>query len=117
LLDVFDVPDGIASTPQRNVTTTPLQSLLMMNNPWMIERARVLAARVNQGSPDDAAIAQSLFQRLLARPPSDDERNKVAEFIQATMQRHSESGDAGRQAALIDLCHVLLNANEFLFVH
>jgi hypothetical protein len=116
LLDVFDVPDGIASTPQRNVTTTPLQSLLLINNPWMLERAKALAARVNQNAPDDAAVAESLYQRLFARPPSDQERSSVAEFLGAATGRHSGTAAEARQAALADLCHALLNANEFLFV-
>jgi cytochrome c553 len=106
LLDVFDVPDGIASTPQRNVTTTPLQSLLLINNPWMLERAKVLAAKVNQDSPDDAALVDRLYLRILARPATAGERQTVVRYLAA----------GNRQEALADVCHALLNSSEFLFV-
>jgi mono/diheme cytochrome c family protein len=116
LLDVFDVPDGIASTPQRNVTTTPLQSLLLINNPWMIDRANALARRLSQNSPDDASLAQSIFQTLFARQATADEQAKVAEFLQQGTQRFADKESEARQYAIADLCHALLNANEFLFV-
>ena len=44
MLDVFDAPDGIFTTPVRNVTTTPTQSLFMINGPWMMQRAKAFAA-------------------------------------------------------------------------
>jgi hypothetical protein len=112
LLDAFDVPDGIASMPQRNVTTTPLQSLLLINNPWMLERAKALAERVNQNSPDDKSLAQSLYQRLFARPPTAEEESRLAEFL----RQEAGSPAEARERALADLCHALLNANEFLFI-
>ena len=37
-LAVFDSADPFFSTPQRNVTTTPNQALLMLNGPWALER-------------------------------------------------------------------------------
>src|SRR5205823_8251872 len=39
-LDVFDAPDGIFTTPVRNVTTTATQSLFMINGPWTMQRAK-----------------------------------------------------------------------------
>jgi mono/diheme cytochrome c family protein len=116
LLDVFDVPDGIGSTPQRNVTTTPLQSLLLINNPWMIERSTALAKHVNQNSPDDKRLAQMLFQRLLARSPTEEEQTRVADFLRQGEARFADKPAEVRQNAVADLCHILLNANEFLFV-
>ncbi|MFM7846005.1 MAG: DUF1549 and DUF1553 domain-containing protein, partial [Planctomycetota bacterium] len=48
LLDVFDSPDHILSTAERNVTTTPNQALLMMNGKYLLDRAQVLAQQVAQ---------------------------------------------------------------------
>jgi hypothetical protein len=116
LLDVFDVPDGIASTPQRNVTTTPLQSLLLINNPWMLDRAKALASRVSGASSDDSGLADAFCQRLFARPASEDERRAVAEFLHEPTQRYGGSPPEARLRALTDLGHAMLNASEFLFV-
>ena len=44
VLDVFDIADPFTSTDRRNVTTTPTQSLLMINGAWPLQRAEALAA-------------------------------------------------------------------------
>jgi mono/diheme cytochrome c family protein len=122
LLDVFDVPDGIASMPQRNVTTTPLQSLLLVNSPWMLDRAKTLAAKVEKhagdamSERDDAEIAVQLYRRLYNRQPTDDEKALVAAFLANPTNRYTGDAAQARQKALIDLCHAMLNSSEFLFV-
>lgn len=104
LLDVFDVPDGSSSIPERNVTTTPNQSLLMINGPWMLARAQALAERVERDGKVDRV--KFLYQTLLGRLPSTEESASATKFL----------GDGGSKERLIDLCHVLLNSNEFLYV-
>jgi hypothetical protein len=39
LLELFDAPESFTSTSQRNVTTTPMQALLMVNSPFMLRQA------------------------------------------------------------------------------
>ena len=110
LLDAFDAPDYISSAPDRNVTTTPTQALLMINGAPLQQRAARLAARVQAAAAESGASAkadqvQIAYRLSLGRSPSDDERREALEFLQ----------DAS-PAAWIDLCHVLLNSNEFLYV-
>ena len=57
LLDAFDAADPFSSTDRRNVTTTPTQSLLMINGPWPLKRAR----------PGNAAAQAACGQRDGAR--------------------------------------------------
>lgn len=108
-LEVFDAPDGIFTTPVRNVTTTPTQSLFMINGPWTLARAQALASRIGRDSSltheERVATAYTL---VFGRPPS------AAETVQAVgfLVKHAARGDE----ALVDMCHVLLNANEFLYV-
>jgi hypothetical protein len=47
-LSSFDATDGFNSTAKRGVTTTPTQSLLMINGKWSQARADKLAARIDQ---------------------------------------------------------------------
>jgi hypothetical protein len=108
-LDVFDVPDGLASMPIRNVTTTPTQSLFMINGPWMMLRAKALARRL--GSDSSATLEQKLTtacRLAFGRPPRPDELKQATEFLQ--------SGDTRQDESLVDFCHVLLNSSEFLYV-
>jgi hypothetical protein len=50
LIEAFDPPDPYNSTPQRNVTTTPMQSLVMINGPYALQRAQALAGRIQKTS-------------------------------------------------------------------
>jgi hypothetical protein len=108
-LDAFDAPDGIFTTPVRNVTTTPTQSLFMVNGPWTMQRAKAFARRLNRDS------SQTLDQRVatayafaFGRPPTAAEISDALQFLQTNPAKSDD--------ALVDLCHVLLNSNEFLYV-
>ncbi len=46
MLVTFDAPDGNASIAKRNVTTTPIQSLLLSNFAWPMDVARSMADEV-----------------------------------------------------------------------
>jgi hypothetical protein len=109
VLDVFDAPDGIFTTPMRNVTTTPIQSLFMINGPWMLTRAKAFQQRL--ASDSSLTLEQKIataYALTLGRPAGDTETSEGVQFLQANSARSDE--------ALVDFCHVLLNSNEFLYV-
>ena len=85
LLAAFDAPDGFSGVSQRNVTTTPTQSLLMINGPWMLARAKALAARLKKlqaGNPEPPI--DTAYRLLFARRASADEIAAAKEFFQTT---------------------------------
>lgn len=106
LLGVFDLPERITSTAQRSVTTSPLQAMLMLNGPFLQKQAQALAELVQKLHPqsEEERIA-AVFRRAWGREPTTEERQSAADFL----RRRGPTG-------LLDLCHVLLNANEFLYV-
>ena len=120
MLEAFDAPDGFASCARRNVTTTASQALLMINGPWTNERAVAFARRIERSAPDaDRGAQVDLAYRLsLGRAPSAAERAGAVEFLgrQARIADRSGAKEQGLDEPLVDLCHVLLNANEFLYV-
>jgi hypothetical protein len=82
LADVFDAPQWFSSASSRDVTTTPIQSLLLLNSPFMLKRGEALAARATKEAPDDeAAQVRRVYQILFARPPSADEAGRAAAFL------------------------------------
>jgi len=107
-LDVFDVPDGQFSSPIRNVTTTPTQSLYMINGPWMMLRAKALARRLDDSSATLDERVTAVYRAAFGREPSTAELRAALDFLQSS----AATGDE----ALVDFCHVLLKANEFLYV-
>jgi len=107
-LDVFDVPDGQFSSPIRNVTTTPTQSLFMINGPWMMLRAKALARRLDDSSATLDERVTAAYRAAFGREPATAEMRAALDFLQSS----TATGDD----ALVDFCHVLLNSNEFLYV-
>jgi hypothetical protein len=70
----FALPD--MHSPQRHVTTVPLQALFLMNSPFALEQARHLAARVPANDVD------GLYRAVFGRAPSSEERRLGREFLE-----------------------------------
>jgi hypothetical protein len=104
-LDVFDAPDNFNSTAQRNRTTTPTQSLLMINGSWTLERAAQFANRISQAKTVQQKV-ELAYQLAYSRKPTDLEIKSAVAFLA------EQPGTQG----LVDFCHVLLNSNEFVYV-
>jgi hypothetical protein len=81
ILDVFDAPDGIGSVPKRNTTTTPTQSLLLINGVPLIEHARTLAARLEKEADDDPGRITRAYQLLYGRAPHEGELSRLQRFL------------------------------------
>ena len=100
-LECLDSADPNLSTPVRNTTNTALQALALLNDPFMVRQAEHLAARIARAG--DAAAQIDLAYRLtMSRKPTADESKELTTYA----ARHG----------LAQMCRVLLNANEFLFV-
>jgi hypothetical protein len=99
----FDCPDAGQIAPKRNVSTTPLQALNLLNSGFMVQQAGYFAERVakNAGTSAEAQVKRA-FALAFQRQPS-------AKELAAGRQLVKEHG-------LPSLCRALLNANEFVFV-
>ncbi len=62
---IFDASKRDVCVTRRHRTSTPMQSLVLMNDPQFVEAARMLARRVMQEVGDDPAEAIALAFRLL----------------------------------------------------
>ena len=83
----FDAPTRELCTVQRPRTSTPLQSLVLMNDPVYVEAARGLAARVMKNGGDDVARRLTYAFRLtLARPPRKNELETLERIYQQQLQ-------------------------------
>ncbi len=86
MLKIFDFASPLASTAHRAETTIPQHSLFVMNHPFVIERAQVIADKVRPAQSDKESInrsVNSIFRRMLGRVPSPEERLAAIAFVTA----------------------------------
>ncbi len=110
LLLAFDFPAPATCIGRRNVSNVPAQALTLLNDPFVIAQANLWSERVRADSALPAARLDSLYRTAFGRLPSDRERAESLAFVQAMTKEHDEARAWG------DLCHVLINAKEFVFV-
>lgn len=86
-LSRFDAAPGFFSVAKREPTTTALQSLVMINGEWPLQRARVMAAKLlKEKNGDLKAAAAEAIQMAYARPGTPEELDGALRFI-----KHQES--------------------------
>jgi hypothetical protein len=104
-LGLFDGPDPNSSTATRQQSTTPLQSLFMMNDKFIHERAIDFSARITAVSNEDMRRMEVAFLTLFGRPPQPDE----LQLITAYLAKFPTSEKAWQS-----LSRALLASNEFI---
>ncbi|HRX79368.1 MAG TPA: PSD1 and planctomycete cytochrome C domain-containing protein [Pirellulaceae bacterium] len=117
VMEMFDAPTGIASCSRRSVSTVALQPLFMLNSQFMARRATALAAVVAEvaGSDADRQI-EVAFQRTLARQPDADELAMARRILGSEEESNTSTQDDAAASRLMQLCHALLNLNEFVYI-
>lgn len=109
VLQLYDFPVATQHSPIRQVTTTPLQQLFVLNSGWMQGRGRSLADSVAQLSgPEDRVAA--LYRRALGRDPTDREIDLATQYLD---ERKRETGREPWE----EYAHSLLGTNEISFLN
>ena len=104
---LFDGADCGAIVEARKASTVAPQALFLLNDPFVLDLADALAARVAIERPegDLQPRLERLHALLFGRLPTDEERTLAGQFL-------AESGSDGWAR----LCHLLLCSNEFIHV-
>jgi len=90
LLDVFDLPAFFTSESSRNTTTTPVQSLMLLNSPQLLRYAESLANRVMDGANDASQAVEKLWRLAYGRSPEPSERDAALAFLESQYKVISE---------------------------
>ena len=117
VLTLFDVADPDQVVGARATTTVSLQSLFLMNSPFMKEASRHLAERVlAEGGLDDAGRVARLHVIALNRPATADEVRQAQEFLAAFQAGLTgPSPQTPGVDAWARYAHALLGSAEFLY--
>jgi mono/diheme cytochrome c family protein len=102
LMERLDCPDPSILTPKRDVTITAIQALALLNNKLMVRQAEYLAQRLRTISKDPSQQVKAAYQLALGREPTEPETQRMMDY--------------GKKYDLENVCRVILNSSEFLFV-
>ena len=126
IVEAFDGPDMVNTCPRRATTTIAPQALALFNGEFSRGEAGFFAIRVAKDAGDDVTrqIARA-YEIALLRRPTPSQQALAQEFLAKQTRLHlndaqnnkqSNAPKIAQQAALTDLCHVLINTNEFLYL-
>jgi hypothetical protein len=127
---IFDASNRDHCEVKRSKTNTPLQALVMLNDPTVLEASRVLAERLTLKSANAESNIRESFQRILCRAPTDNEmklltryyNGEAAAFLKDKGQAfkilnvgefpHEPKVDECHAAALMRVINMLYNMEE-----
>jgi len=120
-LSVFDQPVVATNCTQRTDSAVVSQPLAMLNGKFLFEQAGHFAVRVRAiAGADESSRIESAFRLAFARKPSAEEVTLSRELLHEQAKRYREQktipDEQSADAALVDLCQMLLNTNEFLYI-
>jgi hypothetical protein len=96
-LTTFDAPDREICTVRRSRTNTPLQALILMNDPTYVEASRKFAERIVQGGKTVDDRVSFAFRHAVCRPPTAREAEILREVYEKQLARYRQNRPAADQ--------------------
>ncbi|MBX7168570.1 MAG: PSD1 and planctomycete cytochrome C domain-containing protein [Pirellulales bacterium] len=118
LLRAFDLPGPSETIGARESSVVANQSLALMNNALVAQQALAWAERLASIKPPEQRI-ERMYVEALGRPPTAVETSSADQFLAAQRVRYEQQGqaaDAAGRLAWTDLCQVMFNLAEFVYV-
>ncbi|WP_422925274.1 PSD1 and planctomycete cytochrome C domain-containing protein [Singulisphaera sp. PoT] len=114
----FDFPSPFSTMGRRNVSNVPAQALTLLNDPFVLGQAKIWAERLTAEQKGKPAreVVQGVYLTAFGRPPTDEEAMEAIGFLDEQAKLYGQAGDANAKA-WADLCHVLMNVKEFIYVN
>tara|TARA_B100000614_G_scaffold262507_1_gene296438 strand:- start:1330 stop:4176 length:2847 start_codon:yes stop_codon:yes gene_type:complete len=111
----FDMPQPLSTFGRRTTSNVPAQSLIMMNDPFVVEQSKLWAKRILGMGNDDNQRVMIAYQLAFGRQPDQEETLAARAFLTTQAKDHGEAQPG--EKAWSDLCHGLFNVKEFIFLH
>jgi len=121
MMRTFDTPVPFTTVGRRTLSNVPAQSLILMNDPFVLDQARLWAEQtLAQGKslePADRIIR--LYESAYGRRPTADELSAATAFlkIQADALGFNSTAPIPEVQVWTDLCHALLNVKDFIYIN
>jgi hypothetical protein len=118
-LELFDMPPPLQARGNRDVTNVPSQSLALLNDPFVLDQARVWGERLaaRPAEPVDARLT-AMFAAALCRPPTGAELVRWRALAGRLAAEHGVAPAELPASAVVwkDVAHALFNTMEFLYL-
>ena len=115
MLTLFDAPDTAQSCAVRFRSTTPTQSLTLLNDAFTNEQAQFLAQIVLKEKVELPNAIKQAHLRIFALPIQDTALEKTTDFVNARIAAHKGNKNP-QEDALTDLAVVWFNSSQFVYV-
>jgi hypothetical protein len=103
-MTTFDAPSREFCVVKRTRSNTPLQALLLLNDPAYVECAQALARRVmRESAPSVEARARRAFRLCVSREPRPHEVQRLTQLYQQQLSRYKEDRSAAEKMATSEL--------------
>ncbi len=114
----FDTPIPFNTVGKRHQSNVPTQALILMNDPFVVEQAKKWAERIIAKPDDRDQRIELMFQRAFGRPTTPPEMESAKEFLlQQAKERNVVEDQMGNYSEIwADLCHVIFNMKEFIYI-
>jgi mono/diheme cytochrome c family protein len=119
-LAIFDGADPNASTATRVTSTTPLQALYLMNDPFVHARASGLARRLHAERSDNVSRIELAYVLLFGRPPTAEELRTSRRYLGRVFDKLRSEGvlttEQVTQQTWESFARGLVLSNEFVYL-
>lgn len=85
---IFDSSNRDRCEISRNRTNTPLQALLMLNDPMILEASRVLSTKLTEKHSDGALAIEEAFKRIVCREMKAKEKSLLIDFYESELKHY-----------------------------
>ena len=97
-MSAFDAPTREECTAQRARSNTPLQALVLLNDPSYVEAAQAFAVRIRGSNRESVEVAVDwAFQQALSRQPTTEELELVTQLYRSQLTRYQQDAVAARE--------------------
>jgi hypothetical protein len=119
-MSTFDRPNPATAYGRRTVTNVPAQSLILLNDPFVIQEATVMAKNllsIKQNQLSDRV--NWVYQRSLARNASEEEIADAQQYMKQLKNTYVSKGVKGNLEMLVwkDYIHSIFNLKEFIYLN
>jgi hypothetical protein len=114
-MTTFDAPSREACLVRRERTNTPLQALVILNEPQFVEAARALAQRtLHEGGSTTEDRLTYMFRLVVARYPDAQELAELGAALRDLMSHYAKQADAAKHLIAIGQAPIdsAINPNE-----